>query len=304
MRGHGRRSSTSSVETVDEGQIRWRQEASVVRRVPEGCGSDEWPVFELQDAIVLNQDGQTVENALEVGIKGPFIVRGQLTIDDAEQKQHRERRTALLPSVPWASQLTPAVLMRVRSSMPIEIRQSKSYSMGESDGGRPIIWVSGRGGWYELKPCKAYRAFYNKMCEATTLYYNLIDIYSSKRPKKKKKPKGNFPMEELSRVFLQVRSVCTALGPVFLELTPSSHTSTPPELAMVQPLTKSSNGAWTMRLSSYGSSARKTQPSLTGPPRDSTSGWLPKIRCVEPETCARAALATDAARLHMKRRRT
>lgn len=94
--------------------------------------------------------------------------------------------------------------MRVRKSVPLEIRKCTSYSIGESPDGSPLIWVSGRGGWYEVNPSPAYRPIYRKMCEATTLYYNMVDIYNSRRaPKKTKKQKQSNLMDELAGVFLQ-----------------------------------------------------------------------------------------------------
>ncbi|KAJ6438525.1 defective in methylation-7 protein [Purpureocillium lavendulum] len=89
MAGRRRRASTSSVDTIDESQIRWRQEVSVVRSVPKEESPDDWPIFELRDAVVLNKDGQSLENALHVGIRGPFLVRGNLIIDDVGQRSHR-----------------------------------------------------------------------------------------------------------------------------------------------------------------------------------------------------------------------
>ncbi|KAF4512918.1 hypothetical protein G6O67_000247 [Ophiocordyceps sinensis] len=179
-----RRASTSSVDSVDDGQVRWRQEVSVVRSVPKELLSDDWPIFELRDATVLNCDGHTIENALHVGIRGPYIVRGHLVIDDPSQKSR--------------------LIMRVRKSIPLEIRQCTSYSIGESPDGGPLIWVSGRGGWYEINPSPAYRATHRKMCEATTLYYNMVDIYNSRRaPKKTKKQKQSALMDELASIFLQ-----------------------------------------------------------------------------------------------------
>ncbi|OAA40325.1 hypothetical protein NOR_05886 [Metarhizium rileyi] len=181
MAGRRRRASTSSVETVDTSQIRWRQESSVVRSVEKGLPFDNWPVFELQDAIVLNKDGETIENALHVGHQGPFIVRGNLIIDDAAQ------RTRLI--------------MRLRGATPLEIRRCTSYSIGESPDGRPLIWVSGQGGWYEIGPCSAYKPMYNKMCEATTMYYTIVDVYAEDPPKKTKKAKNNSIQDELAQVF-------------------------------------------------------------------------------------------------------
>lgn len=86
-----RRESSSSIETVGDGDVRWRQETSVVKTVSKGMSSDDWPIFELQDAIILNRNGKTVENALEVLTGGPFIVRGKLVIDEPSQKQHRKQ---------------------------------------------------------------------------------------------------------------------------------------------------------------------------------------------------------------------
>ena len=90
MPARRRHGSTSSVETIDSAAIRWRQEASVVKKVPADVSPDSWPIFELKDAAVYSADGQTLQNALELGTKGPFIVRGHLVIDEREQKSHRE----------------------------------------------------------------------------------------------------------------------------------------------------------------------------------------------------------------------
>jgi hypothetical protein len=37
---------------------------------------------------VLDQHGESVVNALDVLEKGPFVVRGTLMIDSADQKEH------------------------------------------------------------------------------------------------------------------------------------------------------------------------------------------------------------------------
>ncbi len=86
MTGRTRRASTSSVDTVDERTIHWRQEASVLRSVPKTEPNDDWPIFQLRDAIVLNRDGTTVENALHLVPNGPFIVRGNLHYNRDEKR--------------------------------------------------------------------------------------------------------------------------------------------------------------------------------------------------------------------------
>ena len=100
--------------------------------------------------------------------------------------------------------LTHLVIMRVRSSVPIEIRRSVGYSIGEAGDGRPLIWVQGKSAWYEIEPSPTYRPIYNKMCEATTLYYHVMDIYRGEGLKKFKKSKGSNFKDELSDIFLQV----------------------------------------------------------------------------------------------------
>ncbi|KAG6022684.1 hypothetical protein E4U19_004827 [Claviceps sp. Clav32 group G5] len=181
MYGRSRRASTSTVESECEADIRWRQESSVVRTVSKDMTPNDWPIFELANAIVLDKHGQTMENALLVSKRGPFIVRGHLIIDDPSQKSH--------------------LIMRARPSTPLEIRSSVLYSIGESDDGRPLIWVSGQGGWYEIDPCRAYKPIYAKMCEATTMYYTLLDIYTEQSSGKAKKSQATTIMEELGPVF-------------------------------------------------------------------------------------------------------
>ncbi|EEU44331.1 uncharacterized protein NECHADRAFT_49001 [Fusarium vanettenii 77-13-4] len=180
MVGRPRRASTSSVETVDEDRILWRQETSVLRTAPVDKIHGPEPVFELQDAVVLNKDGHTLENALHVGTRGPYIIRGTLIIDEPEQKTH--------------------LIMRVRHSMPIQVPKSNRYSIGEAGEGNPVIWVEGRCAWYEINPSPAYAPIYDKMCEAASLYYRIMDIYKEKKPKKAKKGKKD-QLKELHSVF-------------------------------------------------------------------------------------------------------
>jgi hypothetical protein len=93
-----RRASTSSVETVDDSQVRWRQEKSVLKSVPSTSDNNGWPIFQLRDAVVFNKDGETMENALSVGFRGPFIIRGTLISDDAKTKQCGESSSVSAPA--------------------------------------------------------------------------------------------------------------------------------------------------------------------------------------------------------------
>lgn len=87
MAGRRRRVSSSSVDTEDESRISWRQEKSVLRF--NHSGVDPETCFELKDAVVLNKDGQTLEDALDVATRGPYIIRGTLLVEDPAQRAHR-----------------------------------------------------------------------------------------------------------------------------------------------------------------------------------------------------------------------
>ncbi|TQV92172.1 hypothetical protein V2A60_004467 [Cordyceps javanica] len=182
MTGRTRRASTSSVETVDDGAIQWCQEASILRSVPKAEPSDNWPIFQLRNAIVLNRDGTTIENALNIVPNGPYIVRGHLHFTRDEKR---------------------LVLVRARSPIPIEIRHCLLYSVGETEDGSPQIWVSGRAGWFELSPCPAYQATYDTMCQATTLYYSIMDIIEDMNDKPRRGRKSKSPPQNdiLASVF-------------------------------------------------------------------------------------------------------
>lgn len=87
--------------------------------------------------------------------------------------------------------------------MPIEIRQSTEYSIGLDEDDNPVIWASGRCGWYEINPSPVYLEIYNKSCQACVMHYRIMDIYKSQRPKKSKKGKSG-RSNELARIFHQV----------------------------------------------------------------------------------------------------
>lgn len=63
------------------------------------------------------------------------------------------------------------------------------HSIGETGDGGPLIWVSGRGGWYEVTPSEEYRSTFMKMCEAVTLYYTILDVHAELSSKSKSKAK-------------------------------------------------------------------------------------------------------------------
>lgn len=66
------------------------KETSVVRSQPKDAPKDLYPCFELRDATVYDMNGESLENALNVVVRGPYIVRGHLVIDDISQTSYRE----------------------------------------------------------------------------------------------------------------------------------------------------------------------------------------------------------------------
>lgn len=96
--------------------------------------------------------------------------------------------------------------MRGRSPIPIEIRHCLLYSVGETEDGSPQIWVSGSAGWFELSPCPAYQATYDTMCQATTLYYSIMDIVEDMKTELKRGKKSKSPSQSdvLASIFHKV----------------------------------------------------------------------------------------------------
>ncbi|KAL2257035.1 hypothetical protein VTK26DRAFT_754 [Humicola hyalothermophila] len=164
-----RRSSNSTVATVDDSRIRWTKESAVLKPVPRDVPDGQWPCYVLADATVYMKDGKTLANPLLVGLEGPFIVRGLLEVDD--------------------EYLENLVRPSVRSAY-IEISHSDNYSFGD---GPVVIWASGASGWFEIRPSAKYQSMFNQAREAVTLYYSVFDAYEEYRiacggKKKSKRP--------------------------------------------------------------------------------------------------------------------
>lgn len=201
MVGRRRRGTSSSTESAVPDQLRYRPEASVLKPVPFDTPENNWPTFELDDAVILSKDGRELENALDVILKGPFIVRGRMIVEDQEQRSH--------------------LVSRVRAPVPIEIWPCQRYSIGETEGGkmsddgdedseadaRPILsvlWVSGQGGWFEVNPAPAYIPIYRDICDAIKLFYALFDIYQNADAKFKKAENGERdPTGRLAPLFMK-----------------------------------------------------------------------------------------------------
>lgn len=80
--------------------ISYRAEREVIRPQNPGVHPDDWPIFELQDAIVYSHDGEVFTNLLEVEYEGPFTLRGKVIVEE-DQKADRRFRATLLAVPGW-----------------------------------------------------------------------------------------------------------------------------------------------------------------------------------------------------------
>ncbi|KAK0727266.1 hypothetical protein B0T26DRAFT_640010 [Lasiosphaeria miniovina] len=169
MAGRRRRASNSTVGSVEEAQVRWTRESSILRPASLAVPYSNWPCYVLTDAVIYQKDGTTLANPLLVHVEGPMIIRGKLEIDD---------------DLELLANLVKPINNSI--SVPIEICQSERYSIGYD----PLtLWVSGAAGWFEIVPSPKYEAMYSQISEAVTLYYEVLDVYdkhqNTSRAKKK-----------------------------------------------------------------------------------------------------------------------
>ncbi|GAB1315041.1 hypothetical protein MFIFM68171_05251 [Madurella fahalii] len=175
-----RRASNSTVATVDDSQVRWAKESSILKPSPRGIPDNDWPCYVLTDATIYRKDGKTLANPLLVHVQGPLVIRGLLEVDDDE----------LLPKL---------VKPNVKSAY-IEISHSERYSIGD---GPITLWISGLAGWFEIRPSLKYQPMYSQIREAITLYYGIFEAYEKYNKacghkKKSKRP----PPPTLDEIFL------------------------------------------------------------------------------------------------------
>ncbi|ROW02000.1 hypothetical protein VMCG_05651 [Cytospora schulzeri] len=166
-------------------QVALLAETSVLKST-KSTYSDDWPIFELKDAVVYrkSKDGRLViANVCNVDLEGPFVIRGKLDIDLSDQKEYMRNYSY--------------------KSAYIEIPLSHSYSIGY--GPWPAVWASGTAGWYEIAPAPEYEAMYETVCEGITLYYKVMDVYQQydKLSKAKRHKAYQMPIE---RLLLKVRT--------------------------------------------------------------------------------------------------
>ncbi|KAJ2903994.1 hypothetical protein MKZ38_009049 [Zalerion maritima] len=167
-RGRPRKTSVSSVETIDEDEIPYSPENAIVQPLSptQLTNSDSWPCFMLTDAVVYYRDSESgnpethwTGNLLHANYDGPFVVRGKL---DAEDNEGRLQDESLNNSYVTLDKVSLFSLM-----------------IGQSNVGAATIWAAGECGWYELSPSLSYLPVFRQMEEAVTMYFSLEKILAA-----------------------------------------------------------------------------------------------------------------------------
>ncbi|RMZ84715.1 hypothetical protein DV737_g925, partial [Chaetothyriales sp. CBS 132003] len=130
--------------------------------VPEDV--NEWPDFALREVKVFYQGKGRYADLLEASADTPICVLGELMPLDDEVEH-----LALIDNPVYAR---------------IKIDNVISYSFGQNDDGKPILWAAGKAGWYEISPSDRYLSHYNDTAEAIDLFYFMVDQHQ-KLPKKR-----------------------------------------------------------------------------------------------------------------------
>ncbi|OQO14823.1 hypothetical protein B0A48_00205 [Cryoendolithus antarcticus] len=151
-------------------------ESSILRPRPESLeNSDEWPEFELKDVrVYYASDPSTPANLLEASVHNPLSLTGYLE--------------------PIAKNQTKLLLKSTAKRAPmIEIAEVRMYAYGQAEEGRILFWAAGKAGWFTLSPLRAYKAMWEEISEAVTLFYWIADAYRARRPASGRKNAANLP---------------------------------------------------------------------------------------------------------------
>jgi len=77
---------------ITDSHSHWIQESQILLPVDKALPDSEWPIFTLRDVTVWSHDGLAYGDLLYIEKKGPFIVRGHLSIDHSSQQQVNARK--------------------------------------------------------------------------------------------------------------------------------------------------------------------------------------------------------------------
>ncbi|KAK4464811.1 hypothetical protein QBC42DRAFT_36679 [Cladorrhinum samala] len=175
--GRPRRRRASNSTAGGNDRIRYSKESTVLKPMPAETHENDLPIFVLKEAAIYRSDGRTLGNPLMAYIEGPYVIRGILEVDDPKLFTHLVRQN--------------------QKTAYIEVEGCTNYSIGD---GPVTLWVSGKAGWYEIRPSAEYQPVYDEAIEAINLYYGILVAYDN-HAKTRKRKKGKKPdpptMDEL-----------------------------------------------------------------------------------------------------------
>lgn len=202
--GRPRRSSNSTVASIDFSHVKYAPESTVLKSTTDAY-VDDWPIFVLKDVVVYRKAANAqleIANICNVDLDGPFIIRGRLDVDINQEHYRTLLQQTCSFFSPLRATTNRATTLTVRNpshrASYIEIPANTIYSVGY--GPWPVVWAAGKAGWFEINPAPEYEVTYEAVCEGITLYYELMSVYdrAKGRASKTKRQKAlQMPIEKL-----------------------------------------------------------------------------------------------------------
>ena len=92
-----------------------------------------------------------------------------------------------------------------RRSGILELKDVKRYSFAQYEDGSYGFWAEGKAGWFELKTAiSSYRHTFDKMSEATDMFYHMSDKWGNTKRKRKTNISTAIIEKEAQEIFSEV----------------------------------------------------------------------------------------------------
>ena len=144
--------------------------------------SDDWPLFELEDAKVFGPGDGSLQDLLLAGTRNQrMVAQGILNLPD---EANAGSCTFVVGDLcRMILELTRDDSEPVKASYnegaAVTVAEVYMRSYGITDDDEVQIWAAGKSGWFEILPSRAYEPIYNKMVEAIKLYFYFLDQLQS-----------------------------------------------------------------------------------------------------------------------------
>lgn len=181
----------------DQGSQSFKMESDVLYPVDKRLPDNDWPTFALYNATVYDKHFSGIQNLLMVEKEGPFPIRGRMVVDFDDESQVSARMCSpKLGSCRWVSAniVFPVRSARTPRKLDVEIlasRMSIGFDFdpnGDEEVAVAAVWAATDHGFFKILQATAeYRPILDKMFEAVTLYYTVMDIYEKHEAEEGKK---------------------------------------------------------------------------------------------------------------------